>query len=184
MTEEPAPADVAKEKAQALVQGLIPRRVLIPVGMWSEVIRISKEGGIDHKDTLVELLDLGLQAQDQSTFKPRVVGLPADAWKRLESLVDGKTVEEILAQVLDLGVQAYEARRAAGKDTKVTPKPEGTRVRVDLVKDGKLARIAETRMKDLPNTGDAMTLEGKTYTVRQRAWTLGKEPIAYLRVSA
>lgn len=164
--------------------GMIPRRIEMPIPLWNEVLALSKDGGIDYRDALLQLIDLGLQAQDEENYKPRLVPVDHDVWQRVKAArLKGVSDQEALAYLVDLGLQAWSAR---GQVDGPVPKPNGVRVRIDLVGgEGEPTRLAELRLPEgtLPNDGDAVTLGGKHYAVAQRAWALsGPEPTVYLRV--
>jgi hypothetical protein len=165
---------------------MIPRRIEMPVGMWNEVLDVSKEGGLDHRDALNVLIDLGLQAQDEGRFKPRLVPVDSDLWERVgHAKLKGATDQDALVYLIDLGLQARAANQAAEPLEDEAIPPDGTRLRVDRLEEGgKLTRILEVYTYAVPNQGDLVTILGEHYTVEQRAWTLGSIPPAYLRVRA
>jgi hypothetical protein len=156
----------------------------MPVGMWNEVLELAQDGGLDHRDALVILLDLGLQAQDEGRFKPRVVSVEHDLWERVDKAgLKGASEHESLIYLVDLGLQARAAQRL--QEPIPEPTPPGVRVRVDLLRgDGSLYRLAEVYLEVVPVRGDLLGFGGHHYEVKQRAWSFGKGvQTAYLRVT-
>ena len=169
--------------------GMIQRRLEMPISIWNEVVGISKEGGLDYRDALIALLDMGLQAQSEDTLKPRIVSVDHKLWERVgRAKLKNATDSEALVYLLDLGLQVRAAQRVADKveaDEETPIPPDGIRVRVDLIGPrGKLQRIAEVYLPDVPARGDTVTVKGAHYSVEQRAWTFGDAQTCYLRVRA
>ena len=157
------------------------RRVEMPISMWGEVLELCKTGGIDYRDALVQLLDLGLQAQSEDRFKPRLISIDHKVWERVAAAkLKGATDGEALLYLVDLGLQS----RAAEMSGSVVVPPEGSRVLVDLIGPrGGLKRLAEVFMPSPPAKGDVVTIKGEAYEVLQRAWSLTRtNQTAYLRV--
>jgi len=177
---ETLPAEKAKPERQA-AGGMIPRRIEMPIGLWNEVLELSREGGVDYRDTLLALLDLGIQSQAEARFKPRFVAIDGKVLERVTAAAaSGQSQEAALVQLVDLGLQA---RRAAGQAAPQPPAPSGTRVRIDVLPGMK--RLIETWLDTVPVPGDAISVGGESYEVQQRAWTVSmKGSTAYLRVKA
>lgn len=176
------------EKPTKTQTGMIPRRVEMPVGMWNDVLELAKSGGLDHRDALLALIDLGLQAQDEGMFKPRLVSVEHELWERVSrAKLKGATEHEALVYLVDLGLQAKAAQDARAPLPE--PPPDGTRVRIDLLKEeeGLIERVAERYMDEVPVVGDHLSLGGRHYEVKQRAWALPRDqqtgPTVYLRVT-
>jgi hypothetical protein len=161
--------------------GMIPRRIEMPIGLWNEVLELSRSGGVDYRDTLLALLDLGIQSQAEGRFKPRFVALDGKVLERVTAVTAaGQTQEAALVQLVDMGLQA---RLARGLAVPPPPPPDGTRVRVDVLPGMK--RLIECFMNAVPAPGDLISVQGESYEVQQRAWTVAvKSSTAYLRVRA
>jgi hypothetical protein len=164
--------------------GMIPRRIEMPAGMWNEVLEVAKDGGLDHRDAVNVLIDLGLQAQDEGRFKPRLVPVDHELWTRVgQANLKGASDQDALVYLVDLGLQTRAANQAAEPLEDEAIPPDGTRLRADrLEDDGRLTRILETYVMAVPDQGDLVTILGQHYRIEQRAWTLGSIPTAYLRV--
>lgn len=169
-----------KEKSPGA--GLIARRVEMPLGIWNDVLELSKAGGIDHRDVVLQLLDLGLQAAHEDQLKPRLVAIAKEVWEKVDSAsFQGATDEQALAFLVDLGLQAW-ARKHKTKD--LGPPPGSVRVRLESVGPrGGLSALADLYLPAgaLPAAGDALTWKGQHYEVHQRAWSLAG-PTIYLRL--
>lgn len=173
------------EKKEKTAPGMVARRVDMPVGLWTEVLELAKRGGADHRDVLLSLLDLGLQAQSEDVLKPRLVAVDSKVWERVQRAAFPDTVsdQEALAYLVDLGLQARASKEAVALPAE---EPAGTPVQIDLLnEDGAVSgRLTTTHMDQVPVAGEALVIGGSSYAVRQRAWALrpnGKHAV-YLRV--
>lgn len=178
------PADTPKPKPK-IEKGFLARRIEMPIGLWNEILVICREGGLDHRDAVLQLLDLGLQAQDEGQFKPRIVPIDHKVWAKVEAVGVSKKAsnEATLIYLVDLGLQAWAAKIAAQPSELPA---DGIRVVVDLLvgrRPTRTERIAEVFMPSPPVVGDDVSIRSDVYEVVQRAWTLTRtNQTAYLRV--
>lgn len=158
--------------------GLIGKRVLMPIGMWTEILELSRQGAGDYRDVLLQLLDLGLQAQSAERFKPRFVAIDDDVLERISAAAQGARLSEenALIRLVDLGLQA----KAEELEQARPPRPPvGTPIRIES--NGKL--LLATYSRTVPGQDEILNVNGASYVVRQRAWSATVNGmVAYLRV--
>jgi len=169
-------SDSEPEKKKDSAAGMIGRRVLMPLAMWAEITSLSRTSGGDTRDVLLQLLDLGLQAQDVGRFKPRFVTVEGPVQDRLAdyTAAAGISEDKAIVQLLDLGLQVKSAKGV------IPARVEGALIRFEL--DGAL--LLETRGYHVPTAGEVVTVLGTPYVVAQRASSANHSGlVTYLRLS-
>ena len=180
--EPPSEAREEPEKKSDPTIGMIGKRVLMPIGMWTEILELSRQGGGgagDYRDVLLQILDLGLQAQSADRFKPRFVQLDDEVLGLVSRAAQAAslTEESALVRLVDLGLQAKAAEL---ERTRPPGPPTGTRIRIEF--ENKL--LLSTYSRAVPAQDEIVSVNGEPYVVKQRAWSATANGlVAYLRVT-
>lgn len=182
MTDDAPPTVQAKNE-----DGVIARPVGLPVALWRDVLEVSKTSGLDYRDVITELVDLGIQAQDEGILRPRLLSPDHALWKRVDSVKQSSEDDhQALLRLVDLGIQVRSAQ--LGRKPPPPPEPEGIKTLVNLFdeeenRDGE--RLGVFYLQQVPGVGDSFCVrpDPRVLVVLQRAWSFSPErQLAFLRV--
>ena len=119
----------------------------------------------------------GLSKED---YVDRRWSVPKNLWEQILELAasSGINYAELVCVLLEDGLK-LRMRIPVENSRPEPPPPPWSEVCVEL--DGKV--LGRLRMRQVPGVDEILTVDGKSYVVRQRAWTVVKgETSAYLRV--
>ncbi len=186
MTEARLPPEVTA-RASNPEEGLLTKQVALPVGIWNDVLELGRTSGLDYRDALVELVDLGVQAQSEGLLKPRLLSIDHVVWSKVAGVKqEGESDDQALLRLVDLGAQVKTAR--LNGQAPPPREPDGIKVLVTLFNEKKnedVSRLGVLYCTQVPSPGDVFTMKAtaRALTVLHRSWIFtGERQIAFLRV--